>query len=135
MITKENPTTNFCSLPIIFGSPTEWDNLFSSLKEVQKINDLLSPGTKTILTFDLQLYSKVLQLESNSEINNFVIRLGELHVVFTTFKMLGKIIDGSGLDKAFEEALLYGSNTVEQIMMAIIYIDVLRVTKSYIYRY
>ena len=56
-----------------------------------------------------------MQLESNSEINNFVIRLGELHVVFTAFKMLGKIIDGSGLDKAFEEALIYGSNTVEQI--------------------
>ena len=115
MITKENLTTTCCSLPIIFGSPTEWDNLFSSLKKVQKINDLLSPGTKTIVTLDLQLYSKALQLESNSKIDNFVIRLGELHVVFTAFKMLGKIIDGSGLDKAFEEALIYGSNTVEQI--------------------
>ena len=29
--------------------------------------------------------------------------------------MLGKIIDGSDLDKAFEEALIYGSNTVEQM--------------------
>ena len=115
LITKENLTTTFCSLPIIFGSPAEWDNLFSSLKKVQKINDLLSPGTKTIVTLDLQLYSKALQLESNSKIDNFVIRLGELHVVFTAFKMLGKIIDGSGLDKAFEEALIYGSNTVEQI--------------------
>ena len=54
-------------------------------------------------------------MESNSEINNFVIRFGELHVVFTDFKMLGKIIDGSGSDKAFEEALIYGSNTIEQI--------------------
>ena len=115
MITKENLRATFCSLPIIFGIPTEWDNLFSSLKEVQQLNDLLSPGTQTIVTFDLQLYSKALQLESNSEIDNFVIRLGELHVVFTAFKMLGKIIDGSSLDKAFEEALIYGSNAIEQI--------------------
>ena len=115
MITKENPTTTFCNLPIIFESPTEWDDLFSSLKKVQKINALLAPGTKTIVTIDLQLYSKALQLESNSEIDNFVIRLGESHVVFTTFKMLGKINDGSDLDKAFAEALVYGSNTAEQI--------------------
>ena len=114
MITKENPTTTFCSLPIIFGSQTEWDNLLSPLKEVHKINELLPPGTKTIVTFDLQLCVKALQLESNSEIDNFAIRLGELNVVFTAFKMLGKIIDSSSLDKAFE-ALIYGGNTVEQI--------------------
>ena len=56
-----------------------------------------------------------MQLESNSEIDNFVIRPGELHVVFTASKMLGKVIDGNGLDKAFEEAPIYGSNTSEQI--------------------
>ena len=89
--------------------------MFTSLKEVQKINDALSPGTKTIVTFDLQLCSRALQLQLNSQIDNFVIRLGELHVVFTVFKMLGKLINGSGLDKAFEEALIYGSTTVEQI--------------------
>ena len=54
-------------------------------------------------------------MESNSEIDNFVVRLDEWHIVFTAFKRLGKIIDGSGLDKPFEEALIYGSNTVEQI--------------------
>ena len=41
--------------------------------------------------------------------------LGELHVVFTAFKALGKITDGSGLDKTFEKVLIYGSNKVEQI--------------------
>ena len=68
-----------------------------------------------MVTFDPQLHSKARQLESSSEIDAFVLRLGELHVVFTAFKMLGKIIDGSGLDKAFEEGLIYGSNTVEHI--------------------
>ena len=41
--------------------------------------------------------------------------LGELHVVFTAFKVLGKITDGSGLDKTFEKVLIYGNNKVEQI--------------------
>ena len=76
---------------------------------------MLPPGTKTIVTFDPQLHSKTWQLESSSQTDDFVLRLGELHVVFTAFKMLGKIIDGSGLDKAFEEALIYRSNTVEHI--------------------
>ena len=62
-------------------------------------------STKTIVTLDLQLYSKALQLESNLEIKNFVIELGELDV-FTAFKMLEKIINGNGLDKAFKEALI-----------------------------
>ena len=70
---------------------------------------------KKQLTFDLQLYSKALQLGSNTEINNLLIGLGELHVVFTAFKVLGKITDGSGLDKTFEKVLIYGSNKVEQI--------------------
>ena len=108
MITKENQTTTFCSLPTIFGSPTECNNLFSSLKEVQKINDLLCYHlVQNHINFRSTTVFKVLQLESNL--------LGKLHVVFTAFKMLGKIIDGSDLDKAFEEALIYGSNTVEQM--------------------
>ena len=61
------------------------------------------------------MYSKALQLGSNSEIANHFIRLSELHFLVTAFKILGKITDGSGLDKTFEEALIYGSYTVEQI--------------------
>ena len=37
--------------------------------------------------------------------------MGELHVL----KVLGKIIDGSGLDQSFEEAGIYGSTTIQQI--------------------
>ena len=71
---------------------------------------MLLSGTKTIVTFDLQLYFNALQLESNSKIGNFLIRPGKLHVVFTAFKVLEKVFDGSGLDKAVEEALIYVSN-------------------------
>ena len=53
-------------------------------------------------------------MESNSEVDTFAIRLGELHVVFTVFMILRKFMDGNGLNKAFEETLSYGSNTVVQ---------------------
>ena len=39
----------------------------------------------------------------------------ELHVVFTVLKVLGKIINNSGLDLSFEEAGIYGPATLCQI--------------------
>ena len=41
--------------------------------------------------------------------------MGELHVVFTVLKVLGKIINSSGLDLSFEEAGIYGPATLCQI--------------------
>ena len=41
--------------------------------------------------------------------------MGELHVVFTVLKVLGKIINNSGLDLSFEEAGIYGPATLCQI--------------------
>ena len=41
--------------------------------------------------------------------------MGELHIAFAALKTLGKVIDGSGLDKSFIEARIYGPNAVEQI--------------------
>ena len=45
----------------------------------------------------------------------FLFRMGELHVVFTVRKVLGKIINNSGLDLSFEEAGIYGPATLCQI--------------------
>ena len=45
----------------------------------------------------------------------FIFRMGELHVVFTVLKVLGKIINNSGLDLSFEEAGIYGPATLCQI--------------------
>ena len=41
--------------------------------------------------------------------------MGELHVVFTVFKVLGKIINNCGLDLSFEEAGIYEPATLCQI--------------------
>ena len=36
--------------------------------------------------------------------NDFVFRTGELYVVFCGLRVMGKLIDDSGLDASFEEA-------------------------------
>ena len=36
--------------------------------------------------------------------NSFVCRMGELHVLFSALKVIGKLIDGSVLDQIFDEA-------------------------------
>ena len=71
---------------------------------------------KTVISFDLQLYAKCIQLQSSEGIaDNFVFRMGKLHTVFAMLHSIGKYIDSSGLDKAFIEAEIYGPATMEQI--------------------
>ena len=71
------------------------------------------PYGKTIISLDLQLYSKAIQLQSRDEINrNFVFRPGELHVVFALLHAVEKYIQDSGIDQTFTKAGLYGSATL-----------------------
>ena len=94
----------------------DWPYLYTALKSAQNLNATVSSAEKTILSLNLQLYSKCMQLQSNLEIKEpFIFRMGELHIVFIALKTLGKIIDGSGLNQSFIEARIYGPNTVEQI--------------------
>lgn len=56
---------------------------------------------KTINSFNFQLYIKSICLQEKMNIKN----VGELHVAFCALKVMGKLIDGSGLDQSFEEAV------------------------------
>ena len=47
--------------------------------------------------------------------SSFVFRMGELHVVFCALKVIGKLINCSGLDQIFDEAGIYGLTTIGQI--------------------
>ena len=68
-------------------------------KLAQGINVAVSGGDKTIVTLDLQLYSQCMQMRENEDIKkNFIFRLGELHIVFAFLKVIGKYIQGSGID-------------------------------------
>ena len=117
LITKALPVTIFCGLPLYPAPPTDWTNLYAALQICQNISTITYPAGKTIISLDLQLYSKALQLQSRNEVNcNFVFRPGELHIVFAFLHAIGIYIEGSGIDQVFVDANVYGYVTVEQIM-------------------
>ena len=59
----------------------------------QGINVAVTGNRKTIITLNLQLYSKAMQLRETNDIKEeFIFRLGELHPVFAMLKCLGKYI-------------------------------------------
>ena len=105
VLTSAPVTTTVSMLPIINGSPTLWENLYTAMKEAEKIRKHIYQDGKTIISFYLQLYIKAIMLQQRTDIQNgFVFRMGELHVVFCALKVIGKLIDGSGLDQIFDEA-------------------------------
>ena len=96
-LTKTPSLTLYETLPLPPISPTDWTGLYTTLKQVQGINMKVSPNKKAV-TLDLQLYAKCIELRSRNEIkDNFIFRLGELHIVFAFLKVLGKYINCSGL--------------------------------------
>ena len=65
---------------------------------VQSINRAVTEKNKTIVSIDLQLYFKCMQMRENLDIrNNHIFRLSELHIVFPMIKVLGKYIENSGM--------------------------------------
>ena len=58
-----------------------------------------------------------MQMRENPDIrNNYIFRLGELHIVFAMIKVLGKYIENIGLDRLFIESGIYGETTLGQII-------------------
>ena len=77
----------------------------------------VSPNKKTIVTLDLQLYATFMELRSKNEIkDDFIFRLGELHIVFAFLKVLGKYTNCSGLDQMLVDTEIYGPTTLSQIL-------------------
>ena len=112
------PEQTICqSLHLLPGTPTDWSNLYTTLKLVQGINVSVPGHAKTIVSLDLQLYAKCMQLREKNEIaENFVFRLGELHIVFAMLKVIGKYVDCSGIDRLYIEGGIYGHTTLGQII-------------------
>lgn len=117
LLTGTPQISHYETLPLDASSPTDWTGLYTALKKVQGINTSITADKKTIVTLDLQLYVKCMELRSKDEIkDNFIFRLGELHVVFAYLKVLGKYINGSGLDQILIESDVYGPTTLGQII-------------------
>ena len=59
--------------PVTNGTQTNWDSPYTALKEADELRKSVYCDGKTIATFDLQLYIKVIQLQEKVDIkSNFV---------------------------------------------------------------
>ena len=75
-------------MPLYPGSPTDWTNLYSALKMAQGINVAVTGNKKTIITLDLQLYSKAMQLrEKKRQMKNFFFKFWKVAHCFCNAKM------------------------------------------------
>ena len=104
------------TLPFSPISPVDRTGLYAALKQTQRISMNVSPNKATIVTLDLQLYAKCMELCCRNEIkDNLIFRLGILHIVFAFLKVLGKYMNCSGLDQILVDTETYSSTTLSQI--------------------
>ena len=116
-LTDKADVTTAALLPRLKTPPTDWTTLYSALKIVQGISIKISPDKKSVVTLDLQLYIKCIQLSSRKDIaDNFVFRMGELHIVFAMLRAIGSYIENSGLDKLFSHCGIFGPLAAEKIL-------------------
>ena len=68
-------------LPLIQSPPTNWGTFLSALLQCQQISCITAPGMKTIVTLDMQLHIKAVQIvDTRPELKDkFILRIGELH--------------------------------------------------------
>ena len=56
LLSKKPTRTAAMMLPVTNGSPANWDNLYTALKEADKLRESVYCDSKTIIAFDIQLY-------------------------------------------------------------------------------
>ena len=127
--------TEIGALPLMPEPAHEWSTLLTVLTQAIALQRLIvGDDHLTIITFDMALYEKVVQLlDARPDKKQATIpRLGELHAVMTALRALGASIDNSGIDDAWIEGDIYGATTTRQILNCIHYKHSL---KAHIYSY
>lgn len=75
----------------------------------------MGPDRKTVITLDLDLYERAINIKYTQENTNWVLRAGELHICFAALHALGKYLEESGLDNIAVEKGIYSPTTLRQI--------------------
>ena len=57
-----------CMLSVVNGVPTDWKNLYIAIKAENELREVIYPERKAIISFDLQLYIKAIQLQEKPDI-------------------------------------------------------------------
>ena len=110
---------NILMFPLIPGPASSYSAIYTSLKLAQSITTHVAYGsTKTIITLDLDLYERALQLRNSRDDlrDKFILRLGELHIVFAQCRAIGAFIENTGVDDAWIRSEVVGPNTVKQVL-------------------
>ncbi len=135
LLSTSQPVTQVGALPLLPEVAHNWSTLLTVMMQARKLKELaVGDDHPTIISFDLALYEKVVQLlDSRPDLQvQFVPRMGELHVVMASLRALGTSIENSGIDDAWIEADVYGSATTRQILQCKHYKRSLR---AHIYTY
>ena len=135
LLSTSKPLTAVGALPLLPEVAHEWSTLLTVVKQAIQLKELaVGEDHITLITFDMALYEKVIQLvDARPDLKGKVMpRLGELHVVMCALRALGSSIENSGIDDAWIEADVYGSATTRQILKCTHYKRSLR---AHIYSY
>lgn len=118
LVSDTMPVTRAGAPPLIAAPPHEWNTLLTVLMQAQKINaKVVGTDRKTVISLDMGLYQPAKKLQmSRNDLNNLVLRPGELHIVMAQLRTIGNFIENSGIDACWVEAELYGPTTVKQIL-------------------
>lgn len=117
MVSEQTPLTRVSVAPLIAAPAHEWSTLLTTLKQAQGIyTHVVCPG-KTVISLDIGLYvpAKQLQMHRN-DLDNIILRPGELHTVMAMLRAIGTYIDNSGIEQFWVESGIFGNSTVRQIM-------------------
>lgn len=86
--------------------------------QAQAINvRVVGQQRKIVISLDMALYMPAKKLQmAHHDLNNIILRPGELHIIMAQLKTIGAYIENSGIDMAWIEADLYGPSTVSHIL-------------------
>ena len=119
LVSYGQSVTRVGALPLLPEIAHEWSTMLTVMLQASQLKNLVvGQDHPTVITFDMALYEKAVQLiDARSSLKNEVVpRLGELHAVMAALRALRTSIENSGIDDAWIEADLYGTATTRQIL-------------------
>ena len=115
-LTEPNKTNIETVAPILPRPPHDFGCLYTILCIAQDINAVVvGPNKKVIITLDMDLFTRAMQLKVSTFNDNLVLMPGHLHLFFAQLHALGKILDGSGLETIAIESSVYSPAAIRGI--------------------
>ena len=139
LVSSGRPLTQVGALSLLPKVAHEWSTMLTVMLQASQLKSLVvGQDHPTVITFDMALYEKAVQLvDARPNLKSKIVpRLGELHAVMAALRALGTSIENSGIDDAWIEADVYGPATTRQILKCSHYKRALRVhTHTYMALY